>query len=393
MNFDESCGQRLFALVLILVRSMLSMLTFEVNQCPTGKLCGGSRREIVPGVKGLLSCARHCGKDRSCLGVVSRETEWSQRVGTQANECHMLRACYNSLTSKECDEQMPQPFEYYAKVGDIPDLTLTSSVCQKCGVWDTTENKCKCTEGSAGVFCELDVYGSCKDFFNTESGRKTEKFYSVYFKLENGSPTFRVLCSLSPNGKEVRTYMFKSQGEVNFNRAWHDYEEGFFYDEANRWIGLRNINILCESMKNPMGVLETVYQSGTNRRRYNNFHDGNSSTNYILTVGKVDFSKNGDVGIGTTAKLANCLAMSNDAPFSTYDSENCDCQQRDCVSRAGAPWWFKNCTIECSPLGRKYVNLPQPQAEDRILLPGHNLHDSVYAEEFKYVGLFFKSNL
>ncbi|XP_005099538.1 ficolin-1-like [Aplysia californica] len=340
-------------------------------------------RELTLGVKGLLDCARWCRTDASCIGVSAGHTTtpgggWDDDV---EGDCYIHRDCND--VSKDCSSFTGVSGLYYNLTGTEPVVATILNKCQNGGTWDETSNQCSCVGSWAGLRCER-YLRNCSELIELGFGIGE---HLVQIQPEFSDHPARIVCDIQK--KSINTYVAKSTGDFEGDKTWEEYENGFFNDINNFWIGLKNLHLLFHTEKNRM-VYAANFSTGLLWRSYPEFYVGNSSTNYELTAGRGTFYRKGNATLGEGGRLLDCFTFASGMPFSTHDAEHCNCVPKTCASRAGAGWWFSDCDIRCNPLARKYENRRQSYAEDRIHLDNLNLYDSTYAENFQYVSLSFR---
>ena len=141
-----------------------------------------------------------------------------------------------------------------------------------------------------------------------------------------------------------RTYVFRHiVGNVDFNRPWQEYEDGFGHVVGDHWLGLRHMRdiTLNDRLYRLMFIL-TVPSGVRYYTEYKDFIIGGSADGY-------PFSMNSNV---VPKKAHDCLSALVGAPFSTYDNDSDGSALINCAQRHGAGWWYKgdSCSSVCSPL-------------------------------------------
>ena len=120
--------------------------------------------------------------------------------------------------------------------------------------------------------------------------------------------------------------------QVNFNRTWTEYENGFGDLNTEFWYGLRNIH--CLTTRDSMQLqVQLNYSNGTGLTwTYHHFRVHGAENDYRLHIGKAE---------GPPGEY-DALRPHNGKPFSTFDNDNDD-HNRKCAARFGGGWWFTNC--------------------------------------------------
>ena len=120
--------------------------------------------------------------------------------------------------------------------------------------------------------------------------------------------------------------------QVNFNRTWTEYENGFGDLNTEFWYGLRNIHCLTTRDTVQLQV-QLNYSNGTELTwTYHHFRVHGAQNDYRLHVGKAE----GPSG------FHDAMMIHNGKPFSTFDNDNDDFGE-NCATRYGGGWWFKGC--------------------------------------------------
>ena len=121
--------------------------------------------------------------------------------------------------------------------------------------------------------------------------------------------------------------------QVNFNRSWADYEQGFGDLNTEFWYGLRNIHCLTEREEVELQI-EVRKDDGTGQVWiYSYFDVDGPETNYTLHIGQAQGSSGGTESMG----------YQNRMQFSTTDRDNDVWSTVNCASSWGGGWWYKNC--------------------------------------------------
>ncbi|XP_005104473.1 ryncolin-4-like [Aplysia californica] len=198
-----------------------------------------------------------------------------------------------------------------------------------------------------------------------------------------GGQVLKVYCEISP--RHASTVILRHGAKKDFNLSWDKYVKGHIYSNYNYWAGLDTIHALTKAGYNTL-TFEVVYNYPTFTSQsilYKDFHVGDSSTDYTLTVGQPNQGKGGVFFDDYGAVLGDCLSPANGARFSTKDADH-DLEPENCAALAGSGWWFKDCNFVCNPFGR----LPGSGSET-LSLPGLNFTHSDYVDRFASVQMYF----
>ena len=139
----------------------------------------------------------------------------------------------------------------------------------------------------------------------------------------------------------------RRHAQLDFNRNWTDYEEGFGDPQYEHWLGLKKINCLTFSVcAAELRIDMTDYKGIHKYAIYSSIAVHNAANKYRLDLG----AYSGTAGDGMRA----CQSIHNHdgMPFSTHDRD--DNNSGNCAQYNSAGWWYNNCV--CSILNRPYYN-------------------------------------
>ena len=132
-------------------------------------------------------------------------------------------------------------------------------------------------------------------------------------------------------------------GNVDFNRTWREYDDGFGSVGGDHWLGLRNARDITLSDRNyRLNFILTTPSGVLYYTEYRDFKMGGSADGYRFSINPFVPRK----------KAGDCLSALVGAPFSTYDNDSDGSALVNCAQRHGAGWWYKgdSCSSVCSPL-------------------------------------------
>ena len=144
-----------------------------------------------------------------------------------------------------------------------------------------------------------------------------------------GGLDFPHLCDVVKEGGGWIIIQRRSTGNVDFNRKWYDYKNGFgsFYDDF--WLGNEKIHTITKKGTYELEI-NLRYKEKTGCAHYADFSVGDEGTNYILSIGSF-YGSAGD-----------SLSYHNGRQFSTVDRGN-DASNANCVVNHGGGWCFGGC--------------------------------------------------
>ena len=148
---------------------------------------------------------------------------------------------------------------------------------------------------------------------------------------------------METDGGGWTVFQRRQDGSVDFYRNWTDYEDGFGDLTGEFWLGLSKIHRLTKERSNTLRVDLEDFEGNTSYANYSTFEIGNSSTEYILTVG------------GYSGTAGDSLRTHDGRRFSTRDNDN-DYEGDNCAIRVTGAWWYNQCYR--SNLNGHYNNTP-----------------------------------
>ena len=132
-------------------------------------------------------------------------------------------------------------------------------------------------------------------------------------------------------------------GNVDFNRTWQEYVEGFGPIGGDHWLGLKHVQEITDNDRNYALIFILITPSGEiDYPKYNDFKMGGSAEGYRFSINPNVVDRKSD----------DCLSPPQGAPFSTYDNDVDGSTLVNCAQRYGAGWWYigEDCSPVCSPL-------------------------------------------
>ena len=139
----------------------------------------------------------------------------------------------------------------------------------------------------------------------------------------------------------------RRHAQLDFNRNWTDYKEGFGDPQYEHWLGMKKINCLTFSVcAAELRIDMTDYKGIHKYAIYSSIAVHNAANKYRLDLG----AYTGTAGDG----MRECWSNYNDGvPFSTPDRDY-DNYSRNCAQDYSVGWWYNQCY--CSNLNTPYNN-------------------------------------
>ncbi|XP_050301194.1 protein scabrous [Anthonomus grandis grandis] len=126
------------------------------------------------------------------------------------------------------------------------------------------------------------------------------------------------------------TIQKRHDGNINFNRKWNEYSNGFGSATGDHWIGNRNLHYLtkdnCTMLKINMKDVYGKYWEAV----YDRFHVADYTDGFRLTVSHYH------------GNASDAMNYQNKMEFSTVDNDR-DISNTHCASNYEGGWWFSHC--------------------------------------------------
>ena len=149
-------------------------------------------------------------------------------------------------------------------------------------------------------------------------------------------PVMQARCDMETDGGGWMVILRRKSDaspQVNFNRTWTEYENGFGDLNTEFWYGLRNIH--CLTARDTMQLqVQLNHSNGTELTwTYEHFRVHGAENDYRLHIGKAE---------GPSGSF-DALRPHNGRSFSTFDNDNDESSGNCAASYGGGGWWFRNC--------------------------------------------------
>ncbi|XP_040821926.1 fibrinogen-like protein 1 [Ochotona curzoniae] len=182
-------------------------------------------------------------------------------------------------------------------------------------------------------------YADCSEIFN--DGYKQSGFYKI--KPIQSTAEFSVYCDMSDGGGWT-VIQRRSDGTVNFNRAWEDYEKGFgnfVQKNGEYWLGNKNLHFLTTQGDYTLKIDLGDFEKNSCYAQYKDFKVGDEKSSYELHIGEYSGTA-GDSLAGRFHPEVQWWASHQRMKFSTWDRDN-DNYEGNCAQEDQAGWWFNRC--------------------------------------------------
>jgi ficolin len=140
----------------------------------------------------------------------------------------------------------------------------------------------------------------------------------------------------------------RSSIDVDFQRNYQDYTNGFGNVSGNHWLGLEHIHLLT-AIPGTTSSLRVDFELYNGTRGYQTYHNasvGNSASGYVLHVtGTPQDVSTLQISGAPTSSYSYGLYYNNGRKFSTTDMDRRGCTSPTSSSGGGGGrWWFGACS-------------------------------------------------
>ena len=124
----------------------------------------------------------------------------------------------------------------------------------------------------------------CLDYNNTHFNAKSSGVYTIANFCGVKCSHTRVYCDTASGGGGWLVIQRRQDGNVDFNRDWVDYEDGFGSLTGEFWFGLQPLHCLTNQGQWELRI-DITYTNGTKSYlSYSSFKVGPTSSNYQLNI-------------------------------------------------------------------------------------------------------------
>ncbi|XP_078456902.1 fibrinogen-like protein 1 [Lampetra planeri] len=194
---------------------------------------------------------------------------------------------------------------------------------------------------SASAFGSQGEYADCAEAFN--AGRVRSGYYRV--RPRSAPDAFTAYCDMSDGGGWT-VLQRRTDGAVDFNRAWKEYKDGFGNfktDNSEYWLGNEKIHQLTIQGDYILKVDLTDWDGDQRDAQYQRFQVADEKAKYQLTFGAYSGGTAGDALSGGFHPETRWWADLNGMSFSTRDRDSDRYEEGQCAREDTAGWWFNRC--------------------------------------------------
>ncbi|XP_055544840.1 angiopoietin-related protein 1-like [Wyeomyia smithii] len=117
-------------------------------------------------------------------------------------------------------------------------------------------------------------------------------------------------------------------GNLNFNRPWVDYRQGFGNLQSEYWLGLEKMHQITRADNYELLVVLKSFNNATKTARIDRFMVASEFEKYKLNVGQL-----------VVGEAGNSFSQHNGMMFTTIDRDN-DLYKENCAIIHSSGWWF-----------------------------------------------------
>ena len=179
----------------------------------------------------------------------------------------------------------------------------------------------------------------CLGYNNTHFNAKSSGVYTIANFCGVKCSNTRAYCDTSSGGGGWLVVQRRQDGNVDFNRGWVDYEDGFGSLTGEFWYGLRPLHCLTNQGQWEMRIDFTLTDGTKSYISYSSFKIGPASSNYQLSI-------SGFNGITSSDPFSDHTL--NGMPFTTKDRDNDQWSSKNCAVNFAdgnnGGWWYNYCS-------------------------------------------------
>ncbi|XP_030561386.1 fibrinogen-like protein 1 [Drosophila novamexicana] len=146
-----------------------------------------------------------------------------------------------------------------------------------------------------------------------------------------GTEPFQVSCDSTLAGSGWTVVLRRINGNVNFNRNWREYQQGFGDLRGEFFIGLDKLHLITKSQPYELYIYLQNLNNETRFARYDSFAIADDDASFEIT------------SLGAySGNAGDAMVQHKNMKFSTFDLDN-DNSNRNCADENSSGWWFNNC--------------------------------------------------
>lgn len=149
-----------------------------------------------------------------------------------------------------------------------------------------------------------------------------------YLKPAGAAEAFQTLCNFDYG---VTYIQYRKYGNVNFNRSWAEYNDGFGDLTGDFWLGNKYIYTILNA-KSYAATFRLYYGGAWDFQTYASFVINDESQNYVLSYDENFYY----ISIDGLSPLDSTKEAKGQT-FSTYDND-----PTGCARATGSGWWFNS---------------------------------------------------
>ncbi|XP_042867273.1 ficolin-1-like [Penaeus japonicus] len=166
-------------------------------------------------------------------------------------------------------------------------------------------------------------------------GSTTSGVYEIYpFSCSCREPV-RVWCDMETDGGGWTVFMARQRQtpQVDFNRSWTEYKEGFGDPTGEFWLGNEMMHRITSGRKYSLRVDLTLTNQIQQFAEWEEIRLGSEADKYRMKLGEY---------LPQSSTYTNCLNYLNKRYFTTYDRDY-DHYTGNCAAKIGGGWWTYHC--------------------------------------------------
>ncbi|XP_030634293.1 fibroleukin [Chanos chanos] len=165
-------------------------------------------------------------------------------------------------------------------------------------------------------------------------GIKENGIYTI--QPDPQQPAREAVCDMESAGGGWTVFQRRFDGQVDFNRTWQEYRDGFGTPQVEHWLGNAVLHALTATGQHSLRITLQDWHHQTRHANYEYFRVSSENQRFRLTAR--DY--HGDAG--------NALSYSkryhhDGRAFSTYDQDHDRYVNGNCAHYYGAGWWYDAC--------------------------------------------------